>query len=237
MKDKILIVEDEPSIADNMIYVLSTEGFEPVWAATGQAALTELAKATMALMLLDVGLPDINGFDLAKKIRQSSALPIIFVTARGDEIDRVLGLELGGDDYVVKPFSPRELSARVKAVLRRTVVVAEPTSVAGTISPSTVAGFTIYEEQYAIHYCETPLALSRTEYRLLKTLIASPGRVYSRAQLMAVAWQHADISLERTVDTHIKTIRHKLRAVNDASDPIITHRGIGYSIAPDLPKR
>ena len=237
MKDKILIVEDEPSIADNMIYALSTEGFEPVWAATGQAALMELAEGTMALMLLDVGLPDINGFDLAKKVRQSSALPIIFVTARGDEIDRVLGLELGGDDYVVKPFSPRELSARVKAVLRRTVVVAEPTSVAGTIPHSTVAGFTIYEEQYAIHYCEMPLALSRTEYRLLKTLIASPGRVYSRAQLMAVAWQHADISLERTVDTHIKTIRHKLRAVNDASDPIITHRGIGYSIAPDLSER
>src|SRR3954471_18920823 len=117
---KILLIEDEPSIADNIVYALKTEGFAPTWCQTGGDGLNKVRHEQFSLVILDVGLPDINGFDLCKSIREISPIPVVFVTARKDEIDRVVGLEIGADDYVVKPFTPRELSARVKAVLRRT---------------------------------------------------------------------------------------------------------------------
>src|SRR6188768_3224507 len=117
---RILIIEDEPAIADTLIYALKTDGFAPEWCATGRAGLAALAAKTFALVVLDVGLPDGSGFDVCKQIRARLAVPVIFLTARDTELDRVLGLELGGDDYIVKPFSPRELTARVKAILRRT---------------------------------------------------------------------------------------------------------------------
>src|SRR5829696_6387350 len=120
MKKRILVVEDEPSVADNITYALATEGFTPDWCQTGEAAQTVLSTGEIALVILDIGLPDMNGFELAKAIRRHSDVPIIFVTARAEEVDRIVGLEIGADDYVVKPFSPRELTARVKAVLRRT---------------------------------------------------------------------------------------------------------------------
>ncbi len=227
MRNKILVVEDESSIADNIVYALSTEGFEPKWCATGGQALSELAKTAYNLIILDVGLPDVNGFELAKQILSASVVPIIFVTARSDEIDRVVGLELGADDYVVKPFSPRELSARVKAVLRRGEKNA---NLQPSISPNKHAWFEIDELRVQIKYRQIPLELSRTEYRLLCMLVNSPGRVYSREQLMEHAWEHGGVSLERTVDTHIKTLRQKLKAVSDEVDPIVTHRGMGYSL-------
>ncbi|MGR9108876.1 MAG: two-component system response regulator CreB, partial [Gammaproteobacteria bacterium] len=228
MPQKILIIDDEPSIADNIVYALRTEGFDPHWRSTGEHALQELRVQDYALMILDVGLPDINGFELARTIKQESTIPIIFVTARSDEIDRVVGLELGADDYVVKPFSPRELSARVKAVLRR----AGAGNPASQVEPVELASpvFLIDEPQFRILYRGVQLELSRTEYRLLKVLVAFPGRVYSREQLMDHAWEHTGFSLERTVDTHIKTIRRKLKAVYRDEDPIVTHRGIGYSL-------
>src|SRR4051812_18672451 len=117
----ILIIEDEPAIADTLVYALKTEGFAPEWCATGRAGLAALASKSFALVVLDVGLPDGSGFEVCKQIRKSSSVPVIFLTARNTEIDRVLGLELGGDDYLAKPFSPRELTARVKAILRRTL--------------------------------------------------------------------------------------------------------------------
>src|SRR3954469_3958397 len=124
----ILIVEDEPAIADTLLYALRTEGFAPEWCATGRAGLAALAVKSFALVVLDVGLPDGSGFDVCKQIRAGSAVPVLFLTARNTELDRVLGLELGGDDYLAKPFSPRELTARVKAILRRTqsAAVASP---------------------------------------------------------------------------------------------------------------
>ncbi|WP_305909777.1 two-component system response regulator CreB [Methylomarinum sp. Ch1-1] len=223
----ILIVDDEPSIVDNTTFALETEGFKVKAASTGSEALQEMAGENFDLLILDIGLPDMNGFDLARQIRASSTIPLIFLTARSDEIDRVVGLELGGDDYVTKPFSPRELSARVKAVLRRTALK-EPADTQSLLSNS--AWFAIDKERFRISYRNTPLELSRTEYRLLQLLIQSPGRVYSREQLMDNAWEHGGISLERTVDTHIKTIRQKLKAVCPDDDPIVTHRGIGYSL-------
>ncbi len=222
MHPKILLVEDEPSIADNIVYALKTDGFEPVSCSTGREALARFAQEKFTLIILDVGLPDINGFELCKQFRALSAVPIIFVTARKDEIDRVVGLEIGGDDYVVKPFSPRELTARVKAILRRT---AQPPTAAG---PEPM--FVIDDERCEIRYHGTPLSLSRYELRLLKILAQKPGRVFSREQLMEQAWEEPESAFDRTVDAHIKTLRAKLRAVRSDEDPIRTHRGLGYSM-------
>ncbi len=220
---QILLVEDEPSIADNVVYALKTEGFAPVWCRTGQEALATFSRETFALVILDIGLPDVSGFELCRQIRSSSAVPIVFLTARKDEIDRVVGLEIGADDYVIKPFSPRELTARIRAILRRTD--------GSEIQPeANSAIFAVDEERCEIRYHGTALQLSRYEFRLLKVLIEKPGRVYSRDQLMELAWEEPDTALDRTVDAHIKTLRAKLRAVRADEDPIRTHRGLGYSL-------
>lgn len=221
----ILLVEDEPSIADNIVYALNTEGFTPTWCQTGRDALQRLANQSFALVILDVGLPDMSGFEVCRQIRTTSNVPVVFVTARKDEIDRVVGLEIGADDYVVKPFTPRELTARIRAILRRTETSGSPDVAAGA-----VPWFAIDDERCQIRYHGTPLELSRYEFRLLKVLVQKPGRVYSRDQLMELAWEEPDSALDRTVDAHIKTLRAKLRAVRDDEDPIRTHRGLGYSL-------
>ncbi len=227
---KILIVDDEPSIIDIISFALETEGFSTISCATGGDALVEIEAVDFDLLILDIGLPDINGFELAKRIRSSSQVPIIFLTARSSEIDRVVGLELGADDYVTKPFSPRELSARVKAVLRRTVTT-NAREVVTTAKGSVLFG--IDEQKMLITYHNEHVELSRIEYRLLTILVKSPGRVYSRNQLMDHAWEHSGVSLDRTVDTHIKTIRQKLKSIDSNHDPIVTHRGIGYALRND----
>lgn len=224
-RPRILIVEDEPAIADTLLYAFKTEGFDPEWCATGRAGLAALAAKPFALIVLDVGLPDGSGFDVCKEIRRRSAVPVIFLTARNAELDRVLGLELGGDDYLVKPFSPRELTARVKAVLRRTGG-AKPADEA----PATPPMLQVDEERCVIRYRGAALDLTRYEFRLLRVLALKPGRVYSREQLMAAVWEDPGASLDRTVDAHIKTVRAKLRAVAPEADPIQTHRGLGYSL-------
>lgn len=226
MAEQILIVEDEPSIADNIVYALGTEGYVVHWRANGGEGLAVLAATPVDLVILDVGLPDMNGFELARQIRQRLDVPIIFVTARGDEVDRVVGLEIGGDDYVVKPFSPRELTARVRAVLRRVSVRAAP---AGTCAPA-VHPLQVDEVQRRITLRGQPLDLSRYEYLLLSLLIRNPGRVYSRDQLMEQVWDSPDMSLERTVDTHVKTLRQKLRVFTPDEEWILTHRSVGYSL-------
>jgi two-component system catabolic regulation response regulator CreB len=228
MSETILLVEDEPSIADNITYALGTEGFLARWHRTGQEALAALAAEPVALVILDVGLPDANGFDLAREIRRRHDVPIIFVTARSAEIDRIIGLEIGADDYVVKPFSPRELTARVRAVLRRTRGAREKAAAEAPRAPA--LPFHLDEERHRITYCGSILELSRYEFRLLAILVRRPGQVFSRDQLMQMAWDEPGISLDRTVDTHMKTIRQKLKAVRPEEDPIVTHRGVGYSL-------
>jgi two-component system catabolic regulation response regulator CreB len=223
---KVLIVEDEPAIADTIQYALETEGFVPVVAPTGQEALALIEADAIDLIILDIGLPDINGFELCKQIRQRSPLPIIFLTARNDEVDRVVGLEIGGDDYVVKPFSPRELTARVKAVLRR----ARPNN-HETTEPQV---WTVDAAKRRIGYFGQTLDLSRTEYELLQTFIGRPGRVFTREQLMTSVWDEPEASMDRTVDAHIKNLRAKLKAVRPDLDPIITHRGTGYALREEL---
>lgn len=224
---KILVVEDEPSIADNISYALTTEGYEPICLGTGKEALERLRKDDIALIVLDIGLPDVNGFELLKEIRASYNTPVICVTARSSEVDKVVGLEIGADDYVVKPFSPRELTARVRSVLRRTSDAGRPTKKPVEAQAS---AFSIDEQRYSISYHGEPLELSRYEYRLLSVLISRPGQVFTREQLMDRVWEEPDMSLDRTVDTHIKTIRQKLKAIRPNDDMIVTYRGIGYSL-------
>lgn len=226
MKKKILIVDDEPAIADTLDYVLRTDGFEPVCVGLGQLALKELKANEFALVILDIGLPDMSGFDVCRELRRHSNIPVIFLTARSDEVDRIVGLELGADDYVPKPFSPREIASRVRAILRRT---GAPQPAEPTIEPL----FRVDLDGARIMYAGVWLTLTRYEFRLLAALLERPGRVLSRARLMEIVWSDAEESQDRTVDAHIKTLRAKLRAVRDG-DPIETHRGLGYGIRGDL---
>ena len=226
MKPKILIVEDEPAIADNIQYALETDGFETVSLCSGVQVISTLTKDPVDLIILDIGLPDINGMELCKEIRKRFTIPVIFLTARADEIDRVVGLEIGADDYVTKPFSPWELSARVKAVLRRT----QPSATSRPWADI----FQINTSKRQISYLGEVLNLSRYEYDILKTFIRRPGHVYSREQLMDLVWDEPETSLDRTVDAHIKNIRTKLKTIKPDIDPIVTHRGSGYSLKEDL---
>lgn len=228
----ILIIEDEPAIADTLIYALKTEGFTPVHCLTGSEGREALEKHGPDLVILDVGLPDCNGFDWCKELRGHSSVPVLFLTARNSEIDRVVGLEIGGDDYVSKPFSPREVTARVRAILRRGPVRKDG-DVSDAESEHSGALLRIDEGALAAVYCNQPLVLTRYEFRLLKTLTGQSGRVLSRDQLMTAVWEDPGSSLDRTVDAHVKTLRAKLREINPDRNPIQTHRGVGYAWRPD----
>jgi len=232
MTPTILIVEDEGSIVDNVVYALKTEGFDTIWCPTGAEGLETVRSREITLIILDVGLPDINGFELFKDIRNESNVPVIFLTARSEEIDRVVGLEIGADDYVTNPFSPRELTARVKAVLRRSGQPPAPAS-ENRSEPGKSFPFLCDDKKNTISYYGTPLQISRYEYRILKILIDHPGWVYTRDQLMEKAWEEPDMSLVRTVDAHIKNLRRKLKEITPDLDPIVTHRGTGYAVRED----
>ncbi|WP_455922051.1 two-component system response regulator CreB [Pseudomonas putida] len=216
----ILIVEDEAAIADTLIYALQGEGFETTWVSLGQAALEHQRRQPADLIILDVGLPDISGFETCKQLRRFSEVPVIFLTARDAEIDRVVGLEIGADDYVIKPFSPREVAARVRAILKRVV----PRQ-AATL-------FQVDIERLLISYRGQPLTLTRHEFRLLQTLLEQPERVFSREQLLDAVGVPSDAGYERSIDSHIKSLRAKLRTVAGDAEPIQTHRGVGYSYSP-----
>jgi two-component system catabolic regulation response regulator CreB len=221
---QILIVEDEPSIADTIVYALETEGFAPTRVATLAEARVALHKTCYSAIVLDVGLPDGNGFEFCKDLRKTSQTPVLFLTARNDEIDRIVGLEIGADDYVTKPFSPREVTARLKAIFRR---VEAPAALGCELQQQ---GFQVDEGKRQIHFRGQQLELSRYEFGILSLLLTRPGQVYSRQQIMEKVWEEPDMSLKRTVDTHMKTLRGKLKAIAPDEDVLITHRGVGYSI-------
>jgi len=224
MNPVILLVEDEFAIADTLAWTLKNEGFTPCHVSTGVDALARLAQGGVAVVVLDVGLPDLSGFELCRRIRsQDAALPVMFLTARSEEIDRVLGFEIGADDYVAKPFSPREVAARLRVMLRRSGALATPVAAAPVLQ--------LDEAGARILHAGVPLPLTRYEYLLLRHLLLQPGRVFSRDQLLDAVWGAGSESTDRTVDTHIKTLRAKLRAVAPELDPILTHRGMGYSLA------
>lgn len=229
---RILVVEDEPGIADTIRYALATDGFEPHVCALGSEAMNAIKAGEFALVILDVSLPDVNGFELFRQIRERGALPVIFVTARAEEVDRIVGLELGADDYVAKPFSPRELVARVRTVLRRANPIPSPK---GTVaSGGRSSAFVVDEERRRISFCGHALELTRYEYGVLKTLISRPGRVFSRDDLLARVWGDSTESIDRTVDAHVKTLRAKLKLIAPGLEPILTHRGAGYALAENL---
>lgn len=219
----ILLAEDETAIAHAVLFALRAEGWQAEHVLLGGEVLPRLGRGGIDLLILDVGLPDQSGFDVCRQLRHAHELPVIFLTARDGEVDRVLGLELGADDYVAKPFSPRELVARVRARLRRvTAVAATGWRVHGR--------FGIDEAGHRVKFDEVVLDLTRYEYGLLLALLARPGAVLTRAQLMDRVWEDAPESGDRTVDTHVKTVRAKLRDIAPASDPIRTVRGIGYAV-------
>lgn len=219
----ILIVEDEPSIAEVLVYALNSEGFKTTHHALGRSALAAAQAGDFDFIVLDIGLPDMSGFDFCREIRASTNIPVLFLTARSEEIDRILGLELGADDYVAKPFSPREVVSRIRAILRRT----QPTN---SSRPQAATRFVVDAPGMRVRYCGQLLPLTRYEYGLLAALLEHPGRVLSRSQLMDTVWQDAEETLERTVDAHIKTLRGKLKQIDADHEPIETHRGLGYSV-------
>ncbi len=228
MKPRILIVEDEPAIMDTIQYALETDGFETICLTSGISVIPMLAQNPIDLIILDIGLPDISGIELCKQIRKDSDIPIIFLTARADEVDRVVGLEIGADDYVTKPFSPRELAARVKAVLRRT------NSREKMPSHTETQALKVDDSRRRITCFGKDLDLSRYEFDLLRTLIRLPGHVFSRDRLMDLVWDDPAASMDRTVDAHIKTIRAKIKKIKKDFHPIITHRGIGYALKEEI---
>ncbi len=224
MVRSVLIVEDEPSIADTLIFALEKESFSPTRVATLSEARSAIAASEFSAIILDVGLPDGNGFDFCKELRKDSDIPVIFLTARGDEIDKIVGLEIGADDYVTKPFSPREITARLRAIFRRLDKSGRHSSEASFSS------FEIDKCKRQIKFKNQTLELSRYEFGILELLLARPGQVFSRQQIMESVWEDPDMSLERTVDTHVKTLRGKLSAIESGEEYLLTHRGVGYSI-------
>jgi two-component system catabolic regulation response regulator CreB len=220
----ILIVEDEAAIADTLIFALQGEGFTTTWVSLGLAALDLQRETPTDLIILDIGLPDISGFETCRQLRRFSEVPVLFLSARDAEIDRVVGLEIGADDYVVKPFSPREVAARVRAILKRMVPRA------GIESSSAL--FVIDSDRVLITYRGQPLNLTRHEFRLLQCLLEQPERVFSREQLLDALGVPSDAGYERSIDSHIKSVRAKLRLVAATAEPIQTHRGLGYSHSP-----
>ena len=224
----VLVVEDESAIADTILYALRTEGMQVETCTLWSEALDRVRSRRPDLVILDVGLPDISGFEVCRSMRTFSDVPVIFLTARHEEIDRIVGLEIGADDYVVKPFSPRELAARVRVILRR----AKGASDSPQPSPMAQedADFVHDTDGARLAYRGRWLDLTRYEYRLLALLVQHPGRIFARSQLMDLVWHDSLDTVDRTVDTHVKTLRAKLREIDPAGDPIRTHRGMGYSL-------
>ncbi|MFG6442835.1 two-component system response regulator CreB [Roseateles sp. LKC17W] len=218
----ILLLEDDPAIADTVAFALRREGFaveHRSWLAEARERLR--AGPAPALLILDIGLPDGHGLDLCRELRAGplKQLPVIVLSARSEEMDRVLGLELGADDYLAKPFSPRELVARVRALLRRAQAAPPPS-----------AGFVV--DGARVWLDGQLLNLTKLELGLLLKLLAAPQRIHARDTLLDAVWGSSADSGDRTVDTHIKTLRAKLREAAPARDPIKTHRGLGYSLEP-----
>ncbi|HYW58274.1 MAG TPA: two-component system response regulator CreB [Polaromonas sp.] len=221
----ILLVEDDPAIARSIVYTLERDGLVVTHCLLLTDARRQLALRQPDVLVLDVGLPDGSGLDLCREVRAQSSLPVLMLSAHGEEIDRVLGLELGADDYVSKPFSPRELLARVRGMLRRARMLPATAAPAVGASPFDVdlAGQRISLQGRA-------LPLTRREFGLLADLLRHPGRIRSREDLLSAVWGADTDSTDRTVDTHIKTLRAKLLEAAPGHEYIVTHRGMGYSI-------
>lgn len=223
---KVLVVEDEAGISRTLDAYLRRDGFRTEIAATGTRALSLFRAAQPDLVLLDVMLPELDGFEVLKAIRRESDVPVIMLTARSEEVDRLVGLGLGADDYVVKPFSFREVMARVKAVLRRSQPAQEHSS-----KPLSVGQMVIDPESVTVRFDDQDVPLTATEFRLLAALASAPGRVFSRSELIERSLPNSDM-LERTLDSHVKNLRRKLYAAG-APDLLLTVRGMGFRLVAE----
>jgi two-component system OmpR family response regulator len=225
MADTVMIVDDDPDIRNLVQAALEAEGFDAVPVSDGETALKRFESVAPDIIVLDVLMPGMSGTELCREIRQESEVPILFLSGRGDDIDRIIGLELGADDYMAKPFNPRELVARVRAILRRT------TSAPGAAPEENVirhGKLSIDLERFETHFDEQPIELTKTEFMLLQTLMRRPGKVYSRAELIRGAYEDSIYVSDRTIDSHIRRLRNKLHEVG--ADPIETVRGVGYKL-------
>lgn len=232
MSKTILVVDDEARIREVVQYALEKDGFDVRLASDGRGALEQLGAGGVDLVVLDVMLPDVDGLALCRQIRQAGHLPIVFLSARSEEVDRIIGLELGADDYLVKPFSPRELVARVRAVLRRFAASpAQDHDAPSTASVIQHAGIRVDLDRHEVRHAGQLVPLSPTELCVLVALIERPGIVLSRAQLMRRAYPTETHVTDRTIDTHVRRIRSKFRLTG--GDPIVTVHGVGYKARDD----
>ena len=221
-----MLVDDEESIQKLLTYPLEREGYTVVQARDGEEALMRFAESAVDLVVLDVMLPRLDGLEVCRRLRTTSAVPIIMLTARDDEVDKVLGLELGADDYITKPFSIREFRSRIRAVLRRASLLAELGS--GTEPTVEADGLLINPAKRSLTVAGRPVQLTYVEFEVLRTLATHPGRVYTRQALLETVWGDSAYREPRTIDVHIRHLREKIEA--DPSDPtyIFTVRGVGY---------
>ena len=227
---KILVVDDDPHIREVLRFALEKAGFQIIEAKDGQHAITQFHQHQPALVVLDIMMPEFDGMEVCRQLRQQSNVPIIFLTAKEDEIDRIIGLEIGGDDYLTKPFSPREMVARVKAIFRR-IMLSQHDDTAPTAKTHGLLHLDI--EGVKAFWQDHEIVLTATEFSLLEALIQRPGRVYSRQELVERAYTTHVVVSDRTIDSHIRRIRQKFKHVG--GDPIETVHGIGYKMGDCTP--
>jgi two-component system response regulator RegX3 len=220
---RLLVIEDEPSISEPLAYMLEKEGFEVAVASTGPAGLEEFARSGADLVLLDVMLPGLSGTEVCRTLRQTSSVPVIMLTARDSEVDKVVGLELGADDYVTKPFSHRELLARIRAVLRRR---AEPEEAVVTALEQGPVRMDV--DRHRVTVGGEPVSLPLKEFELLELLLRNAGRVLTRQQLIDRVWGADYVGDTKTLDVHVKRLRAKLEPEPSAPRHLLTVRGLGY---------
>jgi two-component system OmpR family response regulator len=225
----ILVVDDDPHIREVVRFALSKAGMHVEQAGDGAQALARHAELQPDLIVLDVMMPELDGTEVCRRLRASSRTPIVFLSSRDDEIDRILGLELGGDDYLTKPFSPRELVARVKAVLRRFVPPDAPSGAAPSAARALQHGLLRLDlDRFLATWDGQEVALTVTEFGVLRTLLRYPGKVFSRDELMSGAYEHDNLVTDRTIDSHVRRVRRKFEALG--VDPIETVHGVGYRL-------
>jgi two-component system alkaline phosphatase synthesis response regulator PhoP len=229
MQTTILIVDDEPAVTDLLEYNLKKAGYAVLTASDGLQALQTARTSQVDMILLDVMIPEMDGMDVCRELRKSCATPIIMITARGEEVDRVVGLELGADDYICKPFSIRELLARIKAVLRRSQLREDSRKESAVIYGP--AGLVINRETRAVTVSGTPVTLTKLEFDVLTALCRAAGRVLTREYLLEQVWGYDFTGGDRAVDSTVKRLRARLRAVSPEADGIETVRGLGYRMA------